>query len=232
MEKLSLSQAIKTLEYPGSGIISGKSADGSCAISAFFICGVGMRMTNRVFVEDGDSISIEAFGIEEIPKNLLYRPIMVNENRLLIGNSSHVEYLYQKYVSRPRAACAFSDVKCMDDEPFFTPRISCLVDISGHEPNYTFNIAKKSGSAALNQTFNISNIENGTGYMLTAFEGSSYPPMAYEGEPCAIKLEGSIFDVVADVWENLRSETRVSLWVRSIDLHSHKAISRIINRNR
>ena len=41
--------------YPGRGIIIGKSADGTKAVTAYFIMGRSENSRNRVFVEEGEA---------------------------------------------------------------------------------------------------------------------------------------------------------------------------------
>ncbi len=53
MEKMSLELELKGNAYPGRGIVIGKSADGTKAVTAYFIMGRSANSRNRVFVEDG-----------------------------------------------------------------------------------------------------------------------------------------------------------------------------------
>ena len=54
MEMLSIEKELQSNSYPGRGIIIGKSADGSKAVTAYFIMGRSENSRNRVFVEEGD----------------------------------------------------------------------------------------------------------------------------------------------------------------------------------
>ena len=58
---LSLEQELKGNAYPGRGIVIGRSADGSKAVTAYFIMGRSQNSRNRVFVEDGEGIRTQAF---------------------------------------------------------------------------------------------------------------------------------------------------------------------------
>ena len=49
MEKISLEQELKNNSYPGRGIIIGRSADGTKAVTAYFIMGRSENSSNRVF---------------------------------------------------------------------------------------------------------------------------------------------------------------------------------------
>ena len=61
MEMLSIEKELKENAYPGRGIIIGKSADGTKAVTAYFIMGRSENSRNRVFVEDGEGIRTQAF---------------------------------------------------------------------------------------------------------------------------------------------------------------------------
>ena len=58
---LSLAEELKSNEYPGRGIIIGKSEDGLRAVSAYFIMGRSENSRNRIFVEEGEGIRTQAF---------------------------------------------------------------------------------------------------------------------------------------------------------------------------
>ena len=51
MEMLSIEKELQSNSYPGRGIIIGKSADGSKAVTAYFIMGRSENSRNRVFVK-------------------------------------------------------------------------------------------------------------------------------------------------------------------------------------
>src|SRR5574344_1145519 len=58
MEVRSLAKELSTNEYPGRGIVIGKSADGKYAVTAYFIMGRSENSRNRIFVTDGDGSSL------------------------------------------------------------------------------------------------------------------------------------------------------------------------------
>ena len=61
MEMLSIEKELQSNSYPGRGIIIGKSADGSKAVTAYFIMGRSENSRNRVFVEEGEGIRLIPF---------------------------------------------------------------------------------------------------------------------------------------------------------------------------
>ena len=61
MNVLSLEKQLSSNAYPGRGIVIGRSADGTKAVTAYFIMGRSENSRNRVFVEDGEGIRTQAF---------------------------------------------------------------------------------------------------------------------------------------------------------------------------
>ena len=60
MNYVNLNEEVGRTSYPGRGIVIGVSADGSKAVTAYFIMGRSENSRNRVFVEDGEGIRTQA----------------------------------------------------------------------------------------------------------------------------------------------------------------------------
>ena len=76
MEMIALDKELKENSYPGRGIIIGRSADGTKAVTAYFIMGRSENSRNRVFVEDGEGIRTQAFDPSKLvdPSLIIYAP--------------------------------------------------------------------------------------------------------------------------------------------------------------
>ena len=76
-ELLDLKQVLSGNEYPGRGIIMGKSADGKNAVFAYFIMGRSENSRNRIFVETEDGIRTQAFDPAKMtdPSLIIYHPV-------------------------------------------------------------------------------------------------------------------------------------------------------------
>src|SRR5699024_12622369 len=83
MEKISIEKELKANAYPGRGIIVGRSADGTKAVTAYFIMGRSSNSRNRIFVEDGEGIRTQAFDESKLedPSLIIYAPVRVVGNR-------------------------------------------------------------------------------------------------------------------------------------------------------
>ena len=88
MEKISIAKELKENSYPGRGIIVGRSADGTKAVTAYFIMGRSSNSRNRVFVEDGEGIRTQAFDESKLedPSLIIYAPVRVLGNKTIVTN--------------------------------------------------------------------------------------------------------------------------------------------------
>mgnify|MGYP000441261767 CR=1 FL=1 len=71
MKKIDIYEELKSNDYPGRGIVIGKSADGKSAVTAYFIMGRSVNSRNRVFIEDGDGIRTQALTRQSLKTRIL-----------------------------------------------------------------------------------------------------------------------------------------------------------------
>lgn len=237
MKAISLGGAVGRVSYPGCGMIAGRSADGLSAVIAYFIMGRSPLTKNRIFIEDGGGVKIEPF-IKNVMRDealLVYSPVLAFENKVLIGNGAHTEQVYGTLASGRSFEEAISGLSYIPDAPNFTPRLTGLVSMDGESFNLKMSLVKSMdpyGASVGRYVFEYENVPAGMGYYLHTCAFDANPLPAFSGEPIQVSVNGSIFDIVADVWENMNAENKVSLWVRTVDLKTHKSMSRIINKNR
>ena len=100
MQIVSLEQELKENNYPGRGIVIGKTKDGKKAAIAYFIMGRSENSRNRVFVEEGEGIRTQAFEPSKLsdPSLIIYAPVRVLGNKTIVtnGDQIHRETLSQK----------------------------------------------------------------------------------------------------------------------------------------
>ncbi len=77
MKPVSIYEELRGNSYPGRGIVIGKSGDGKCAVTAYFIMGRSVNSRNRVFVEEGDNMRTQAFdpALLSDPSLVIYFPV-------------------------------------------------------------------------------------------------------------------------------------------------------------
>ena len=72
MKRMSITEALGGNEYPGRGILLGKSEDGNNAAVAYFIMGRSDNSRNRVFVEDGKGLRTKAVSYTHLTLPTIY----------------------------------------------------------------------------------------------------------------------------------------------------------------
>ena len=95
MEMLNLEKELQSNSYPGRGIIIGRSADGTKAVTAYFIMGRSENSRNRVFVEDGEGIRTQAFDPSKLtdPSLIIYAPVRVLGNKTIVTNGDGIMHI-------------------------------------------------------------------------------------------------------------------------------------------
>ena len=97
MKKIDIYEELKSNDYPGRGIVIGKSADGKSAVTAYFIMGRSVNSRNRVFIEDGDGIRTQAFDPSKLedPHLIIYAPVRVLGDKTIVTNGDQTDTIYE-----------------------------------------------------------------------------------------------------------------------------------------
>ena len=93
MNKLDLSQQLRSNPYPGRGIVLGRSADGKYAVAAYFIMGRSENSRNRVFTVTEDGIRTEAHDPSKMtdPSLIIYHPVRQVGKGLIVTNGDQTD---------------------------------------------------------------------------------------------------------------------------------------------
>ena len=93
MEMISIEKELRENSYPGRGIIIGKSADGTKAVTAYFIMGRSVNSRNRIFVKEGEGIRTQAFdpALLTDPSLVIYAPVRVLGNKTIVTNGDQTD---------------------------------------------------------------------------------------------------------------------------------------------
>ncbi|WP_330508754.1 IMP cyclohydrolase [Lachnoclostridium sp. Marseille-P6806] len=227
-------------EYPGRGIVIGRTADGNRAVIAYFIMGRSANSRNRVFVTDGDGIRTQAFDPSKMedPSLIIYAPVRVYGNKTIVTNGDQTDTIYEGLDRQLTFEESLREREFEPDAPNYTPRISGVLHIEGGQYNYAMSILKSNHgdlSECQRFTFAYSNPRPGEGHFLHTYMGDGNPLPSFEGEPTPVALDEELLssiDVFAErVWNALNEENRVSLFTRFIDLKTGAFESRIVNKN-
>lgn len=237
MNMLSLSNELKSNAYPGRGIVIGRSADGSKAVTAYFIMGRSSNSRNRIFAEEGKGIRTEAFDPSKLedPSLIIYAPVRVLGNRTIVTNGDQTDTIYDGMDKELTFEQSLRVREFEPDGPNYTPRISGVMHIENGSYDYSMSILKSNNgnAAACNRyTFSYENPVAGEGHFIHTYMHDGNPLPSFEGEPKWVEIGDEDIDTFTNmVWENLNEDNKVSLFVRYIDIETGKYETRIVNKN-
>ena len=237
MKTFDIAELLKGNDYPGRGIIIGKSKDGKSAVTAYFIMGRSVNSRNRVFTATEDGIKTEAFDPSLLtdPHLIIYSPVRVLGNKTIVTNGDQTDTIYELMDHQQTFEQALRTREFEPDGPNYTPRISGIMHIDNGKFNYAMSILKSNQGdpeSCNRYTFAYENPKAGEGRFIHTYMSDGNPLPSFEGEPELIGLDEDDIDTFAKVlWENLNEENKVSLFVRFIDIETGKYESRIINKN-
>lgn len=236
MNMLSLEQELKNNAYPGRGIVIGKSADGTKAVTAYFIMGRSENSRNRVFVEDGAGIRTQAFDPAKLsdPSLIIYAPVRVLGNKTIVTNGDQTDTIYE---GMDKQMTFEQSLRCREfepDGPNYTPRISGIMHIENGSYNYAMSILKSNNGnpdACNRYTFAYENPVAGEGHLIHTYMHDGNPLPSFEGEPKLVAIPDDMDGFVDMLWSSLNEENKVSLFVRYIDIATGACESKIVNKN-
>lgn len=236
MNMVSLEQELKNNAYPGRGIVIGKSADGTKAVTAYFIMGRSENSRNRIFVTEGEGIRTEAFDPSKLtdPSLIIYAPVRVLGNKTIVTNGDQTDTIYE---GMDKQLTFEQSLRCREfepDAPNYTPRISGIMHIENGSYNYAMSILKSSNGnpdACNRYTFAYENPVSGEGHFIHTYQCDGNPLPSFEGEPKLVSIPDNIEDFTEMLWNSLNEENKVSLFVRFIHIATGKSETKIVNKN-
>ncbi len=236
MEMISLEKELKENSYPGRGIIIGRSADGTKAVTAYFIMGRSVNSRNRVFVEDGEEIRTQAFDPSKLsdPSLIIYAPVRVLGNKTIVTNGDQTDTIYEGMDRQMTFEQSLRSREFEPDAPNYTPRISGIMHVEGGKYSYALSILKSNNgdpSACNRFTFAYENCVAGEGHFIHTYKCDGDPLPSFEGEPKLVAIPDDMEEFAQMLWTSLNEDNKVSLFVRYIDIASGKYESKIINKN-
>ena len=237
MKTINICQELKNNEYPGRGIIIGKSKDGKKAVTAYFIMGRSSNSRNRVFVEDGEGIRTEAFDPSKLedPSLIIYAPVRVLGNKTIVTNGDQTDTIYELMDKQMTFEQSLRSREFEPDCPNYTPRISGIIRLEKNDFNYAMSILKSANgdpASCRRYTFSYNNPIAGQGHFIHTYMHDGNPLPSFEGEPKEIEISDDIEAFTDMLWTNLNEDNKVSLFVRYIDLETGKTNTKIVNKNK
>ena len=237
MEIQSLVNELSGCDYPGKGIVIGRSEDGTKAVTAYFIMGRSENSRNRVFVEDGEGIRTQAFDPSKLsdPSLIIYAPVRVLGDKTIVTNGDQTDTVYDLMKQGKTFEESLRTREFEPDGPNYTPRISGLMTVSSGKYEYAMSILKSHNGnpdQCDRYTFSYDAPVAGEGHFIHTYMKDGNPLPSFEGEPTWVKISGNIDEFTDMIWNNLNQDNKVSLFVRYIDIATGEYETRIINKNK
>ena len=236
MKMISIEDELKNNSYPGRGIIIGKSADGTKAVTAYFIMGRSENSRNRIFVEEGKGIRTQAFDPSKLvdPSLIIYAPVRVLGNKTIVTNGDQTDTIYEGMDRQMTFEQSLRSREFEPDAPNYTPRISGIMHIENGGYNYAMSILKSNNGnpdSCHRYTFAYENPSAGEGHFIHTYMHDGDPLPSFEGEPKLISIPDDMDAFTELLWNSLNSENKVSLFVRYIDIATGAYETKIVNKN-
>lgn len=238
MEKKELKKVLEANEYPGRGIVIGRSSDGSKAVVMYFIMGRSANSRNRIFVEDGEGIRTQAFDESKVedPSLIIYAPVRVLGNKTIVTNGDQTDTIYDLMDKQQTFEQSLRGRKFEPDAPNYTPRISGILHVKDGGYSFAMSLIRSDNGdpdSCLRYTYAYETPKAGEYRFIHTYTGNGNPLPSFEGEPELVTApDGSAGEIAESVWESLNSDNKVSLFVRVIDIASGSYESHIINKNK
>ncbi|WP_036610238.1 IMP cyclohydrolase [Oribacterium sp. P6A1] len=228
-----LGDLLKNNEYPGRGIVIGKSEDGRSIAIAYFIMGRSANSRNRVFTENGDTVTIypaDSSKVED-PSLIIYSPIRKIGDNLIVTNGDQTDTIYDFMKDGNTFEEALETREFEPDGPNWTPRISGVVTLDDSE-SYKMSILKSQdaeGTDCARYTFSYK-LQNGLGHFIHTYKENGNPIPTFEGEPERVAIPNSAEELKQLIWNNLNEENKISLYVRYIDITGGNIENKLVNK--
>ena len=228
----SIAEKLNTNTYPGRGIILGVTPDGSKAVAAYFIMGRSVNSRNRVFTEESDGISTEAFdpSLLKDPSLIIYHPVRERKEGLIVTNGDQTDTIADGFAEGRSFEDSLRTREFEPDGPNWTPRISGLQLKDGSYKLSILKSADAEGTACVRQFFDYPPMP-GMGHFIHTYVCDGNPIPTFQGEPERVDILDDIDEYTGVLWNNLNKDNRVSLFVRYTDLESGEYEQLIVNDN-
>ena len=232
-ETKSMAQRLDGNTYPGRGIVLGITPDGKQAVAAYFIMGRSVNSRNRVFIEESDGIRTEAHdpSLMVDPHLIIYHPVRQIGAGLIVTNGDQTDTIWEYLAKGESWEAALRTRQFEDDNPNWTPRISGIQAGDGSYKMSILKAADAEGSACARFFYEYPALP-GLGHFIHTYVCDGNPVIpTFQGEPERVTIPAEIDDFVAELWENLDENNKISLFVRYTDLETGEYEQCIVNKH-
>ncbi len=179
-----------------------------------------------VFTEPYDAALVQD------PSLIIYAAVRSYENKLIVTNGDQTDTIY-RYVSTGHTMTEALATRAFEpDAPNFTPRISGMLTFAGGDVSYEMSILKsidEVGSDCARYTFSYPS-RAGLGHFIHTYVTDGNPIPTFCGEPERVSIPDDIHALADDIWKNLNTDNKISLYVRYTSLDSGAYEDVLINK--
>ncbi len=236
MEMRSIATQLQENSYPGRGIIIGKTADGTKAVTAYFIMGRSENSRNRIFVEEGQGIRTQAFDPSKLedPSLIIYAPVRVLGNKTIVTNGDQTDTIFDQMDKQMTFEQSLRCREFEPDGPNYTPRISGILHVENGKFSYAMSILKSNNGnpeGCNRYTFAYETPIAGEARFIHTYMSDGNPLPSFEGEPELVDVLDDIDAYTDLLWNSLNEDNKVSLFVRYINIADGTYETRIVNKH-
>ena len=221
-------------EYPGRGVLLGRSPDGK-AVFAYFIMGRSENSRNRIFVEEGKDVMIHPFDASKVedPSLIIYAPVRMVGSDVIVTNGDQTDTIRDHLLATGNFYTALQ-TRCFEpDGPNWTPRISGILHLGAENFTYELSILKSidaEGSACMRNYYTYP-AKAGLGHLIHTYEENGNPIPTFQGEPRRMAIPADIDAFTDTLWASLNESNKISLYVRYLDPVTGAYESRMVNKH-
>ncbi|MDP1759972.1 MAG: IMP cyclohydrolase [Candidatus Woesebacteria bacterium] len=231
------SKLLKEKEYPGRGIIIGKTSDSTHLVQIYWIMGRSENSKNRIFIQEKESVKTDLFDKSKSSDTslIIYNPIKQINDFHIVSNGDQTETIYQFIKDGKTFEDAINNREFEPDPPNYTPRISGLIYKDKNEYKYKLSIIKSffnDLSCCQRFIYNYSNFINGVGHCITTYIDNNDPLLSFKGEPFIVKLFDNIEENCHYYWNLLNQEMLISMCIKFINIKNKNIDIYIKNKNK
>ena len=203
-----IGELIKDNSYVGRGIVIGKTADGSKAVSAYFIMGRSNNSRNRVFTEKNGEVFTEPFDASKVedPSLIIYAALRTYKNSLIVTNGNQTDTIYEGLEKGLDFKASLEQREFEPDAPNFTPRISGIMNFADDDFTYKMSILKSADAegTACNRYFYEYAPINGLGHFIHTYVCDGNPVPTFQGEPERVEIADDIDAFAEEIWNSTK----------------------------
>lgn len=202
---------LKGIDYPGRIILCGISESGE-DILMYAVTGRSQNSRRRLFSLEGSLLrTIPAEGVSaDNPELLVYTAKKKVDDTIIIANGRHTDLIADCLACGKSFEDAVASMTYEPDAPIFTPRISLAM----RSDSYSMAVVSKAEDSdqAVRKVFSYEK-ERGICHICHTYQGDPEHVEAFSSAPVRIDAGESAFSIASDIWDALRPEYRVSVYV-------------------